>query len=196
MSTLARAVAFAPLFLALFLLQDPVRLPLLDAAQIWAYRDSGGYRCPVDSILVMGAAQYDGTPSPAFKRRLDLAFELHEAGCAGRIVVSGGSRHGDRFSEGEAGTDYLAGKGVPEGALLAETEAGTSFENVRNSLPLLAGGTVLIVTDDMHAFRSRWLAGQFGLDADVATVATERGRLAYGGRELVGLLAYQTGYLR
>lgn len=196
MSSLPRAVALAPLFLALFLLQDPVRFPLADAVRIWAHRESANYRCPADSLLVMGAAQYDGVPSPVFRRRLDLAFELYLSGCAPQIVVSGGRGAGDRFSEGEAGTRYLSSRGVPEGALVAETEAGTSYENVRNSAPLLQGHRVLIVTDDMHAFRSRWLAEKFGLDASVATVSTESGRLAYGGRELVGLLAYQVGYLR
>jgi uncharacterized SAM-binding protein YcdF (DUF218 family) len=195
-SSLARAIVALPLLVALFLLQDVIRLPLQAALQIWAYPDSASYSCPVDALLVMGAAQYNGQPSPAFRRRLDLAAELYGRGCAERIVVSGGRRAGDRFSEGEAGVAYLAGKGVPESDLLAETEATTSYQNVRNSLPLLAGSRVVIVTDDMHAFRSRWLARELGLAAEVAAVPVARGRLAYGGRELAGLLAHQTGYLR
>lgn len=188
--------AFAPLFLMLFLLQEPVRLPLLDAVQIWAYGDRHSYSCPVDALLVMGAAQYDGSPSPVFSRRLDLAFRLYQDGCADRIVVSGGSRPGDRYSEGEAGVAYLAGLGVPESVLRAETRAESTFQNIRNSLPLLAGEQVLLVTDDLHAFRSRWLAEKLGVRAEVATVATVGRRLAYGGRELVGVLAHQAGYLR
>lgn len=196
MSHLPRGLALAPLIVLLFLMQDPVRLALLDAAKIWTVGDASSYSCAADVLLVMGAAQYDGRPSPAFQRRLDLAAELYHEGCARRIVVSGGSREGDRFSEGEAGVAYLAASGVPAEALVAETEARTSFENIRNSLPLLGRGPVLVVTDDMHAYRSRWLVRRFGLEAESATVATGEGRLAYGARELVSLLAYQTGYLR
>ena len=62
----------------------------------------------------MGAAQYDGTPSPVFARRLDRALELYRAGCAPRILVTGGKQPGDRFTEGGTGVRYLAARGVPE----------------------------------------------------------------------------------
>lgn len=180
----------------MFLLQDLVRLPVQDALQIWRYPESVTFRCPVDAILVMGAAQYDGEPSPVFRRRLDRAAELYAAGCARQLIVTGGSQRGDRFSEGQAGLRYLREAGVPDAVLVAETRSRTSYQNIRNSLPLLDGDELLIVTDDMHAYRSRWLARYFGLDAEVATVATSGNRLMYGARELLSLLAYQSGYMR
>ena len=162
--------------------------------------------CPVDTLLVMGAAQYNGTPSPAFKRRLDGALELYQAGCAPRIVVTGGKREGDRTTEGESGARYLQAQGVPETALASETKSRTSFENLEFSLPLLRGNTgsqdtgsqntVLIVTDDMHAYRSYWLAQHLGLDASVAPVETRGLGLRYALRELAGLTAYHLGWLR
>lgn len=181
---MTRLLAIAPLLI--------VMLALHDAASIWRYAASQDYRCPADTLLVMGAAQYDGRPSPAFQRRLDRAFELYQEGCAGQIVVSGGKQEGDRFSEGQSGIRYLEGLGVPAERLVSETEARTSYENLRNSVPLLEGG-VLIITDDMHAYRSRWLAHHFGVSAEVAPVRTNGARLEYGLRELVILLAYQLG---
>lgn len=180
----------------MFLFQDVVRLPLQDAVLIWRYPENVSYRCPAAVLLVMGAAQYDGQPSPAFQGRLDMAARLYREGCSKRIVVSGGDREGDRFSEGEAGVRYLVEQGIPAEFLVAETHARTSYENLRNSLPLLGSDEVLIVTDDMHAFRSRWLARHFGLEAEVVPVPTSEARWAYGGRELISLLAYQSGYLR
>lgn len=173
-----------------------MRLPLQDAAQIWFYPASVSHSCPVDALLVMGAAQYDGVPSPVFRRRLDRAAELHARGCAARIVVTGGGREGDRFSEGQSGVLYLIAQGVPASEVFAESTATNSYQNVRNSLELLGGRDILIVTDDMHAFRSRWLARSFDLRAEVAAVETGEGRLAYAGRELAALLAYQAGFLR
>ena len=162
--------------------------------------------CPADTLLVMGAAQYNGTPSPAFKRRLDGALELYQMGCAPRIIVTGGKREGDRTTEGESGARYLQAQGVPEAALASETKSRTSFENLQFSLPLLRGdtgsqdtgsqNTVLIVTDDMHAYRSYWLAQHLGLDASVAPVETRGFGLRYALRELAGLTAYHLGWLR
>jgi uncharacterized SAM-binding protein YcdF (DUF218 family) len=181
-----RLLGLVPVFLILLLLQD--------ARGIWSYQAAGPL-CPAATILVMGAAQYDGRPSPAFQRRLDLARELFSEGCAARIVVSGGRQPGDRFSEGDTGVRYLQSLGVPTAQLFSEAEASPSFENLRNSLPLLEPD-LLIVTDDLHAFRSSWLARHFGLEARVATVTTHSGRLAYGLRELLVLTSYQLGILR
>jgi uncharacterized SAM-binding protein YcdF (DUF218 family) len=181
-----RLLTLVPLFVILVLLQD--------VSGIWNYQ-AGQPLCPAGTILVMGAAQYDGRPSPAFQRRLDRAAELFREGCAPRVVVSGGRQQGDRYSEGDAGVRYLEAQGIPAGQLFSEENATTSFENLRNSLPLLHGD-LLIVTDDMHAYRSNWLARHFGLDARVATVRTHSGRLPYGLRELLVLTSYQAGILR
>lgn len=151
--------------------------------------------CAGGTVLVMGAAQYDGRPSPAFARRLTRALERYEAGCAERIVVSGGRQAGDRFSEGQAGVNWLSANGVPLTALVAETEATSSWQNVRNSLEYLQE-PVVIVTDDLHTFRSLWVASQHDLDAQADPVRAGGVRIAYLTRELGGLLGYQLGFKR
>jgi vancomycin permeability regulator SanA len=89
-----------------------------DAVGIWSYafRNTASV-CTPQTVLVMGAAQYDGRPSPAFQRRLDKAHDLYQQGCASGIIVTGGKRTGDRFTEGEAGVRYLASLGVPRNVL-------------------------------------------------------------------------------
>ncbi len=168
---------------------------LTDLVGIYTF-GSGEPGCEPDgTILVMGAAQYDGEPSPAFRRRLDGAFSLYEADCAARIVVSGGRREGDRYSEGETGVAYLAGLGIPTGALSSEEHAVNSFQNLQNSLPLVTGN-LLLVTDDLHAYRSSWLARHFHLEASVATVRAGGPRLSYALRELVVITSYRLGFFR
>ena len=161
-------------------------------------RDAHAYspHCPADTLVVMGAAQYDGTPSPVFARRLDRALELFQGSCAPRILVTGGKREGDRFTEGEAGVRYLAEHGVPESALLSERRSRSSYQNLHNSEPLLRGQHILIVTDDLHAYRTGFLAHHLGLDAAVAPVATHGPRLPYLLREAAGVTAYLLGVYR
>ncbi|MDZ7707612.1 MAG: YdcF family protein [Trueperaceae bacterium] len=152
--------------------------------------------CTADAALVMGAAQYDGRPSPVFERRLHAALELYEVGCVERIVVSGGSRPGDRTTEGDTGVRWLADRGVPETRLLAETRSTTSAENVWLSASLLGDGPLLIVTDDLHAWRAVWLARRFGLDASAHGVPTGIVRPSYVLRELTAMASYRVGWVR
>lgn len=151
---------------------------------------------PADLLVVMGAAQYDGRPSPAFARRLERALGLYELGCAPQILVTGGKQPGDRFTEGGAGARYLAERGVPEADLLSETESRSSFENLSFSKPFLEGKRLLIVTDDLHAYRTGLLARGLGLEAEVATVAAHGPRLPYLMREAAGVTAYFLGVRR
>ena len=152
--------------------------------------------CRGGTALVLGAAQYDGRPSPAFTRRLDRAVELYASGCVDRIVVSGGRQEHDRFSEGEAGLRYLVRHAVPPTAVAAETTASTTMENLAQSRSLLGDAPVLIVTDDLHAHRAGWLADRLGFDAELAAVPVPDGRFSYGLRELVILIVYQLGLIR
>ena len=98
---------------------------------------------PVDAIVVMGAAQYDGTPSRQLQARLDHAAELYAAGRASLVVVTGGKQPGDRFTEAEASARYLRAPapgvpGVPESALLLENEGSNSYESLVGVKRLLA----------------------------------------------------------
>lgn len=167
-----------------------------DLIGITAYPGHATPACDGGIALVMGAAQYDGRPSPALERRLQRALELYRAGCVEAIAVSGGRAPGDRFSEGEAGVRYLRARGVPAESLRAEDEATTSAENLLLSRGYLEGRRTVIVTDDLHAWRTRWLARRFGLDAELATVRAPSGRWRYALRELAALGAYRSGWVR
>ena len=149
---------------------------------------------PHATLLVLGAAQYNGHPSPAFRERLDRAWELYQAGGVTRIVVSGGVGTGDHFSEGAVGRLYLARRGVPWGRLAAETRSRSTLENLRGSRPLLRGNAgleaVTLITDEAHAPRALALARATGLDADVSSVPLAPGQWKYRLREKLALLAY------
>ena len=87
--------------------------------QVWSTGRSDQRRA-VDAIVVMGAAQYDGDPSPQLAARLDHVVELWPQGLAPLVVVTGGNRPGDRFTEAQASADYLVERGVPADAILRE----------------------------------------------------------------------------
>jgi uncharacterized SAM-binding protein YcdF (DUF218 family) len=115
-------------------------------------------------IVVLGAAQYGGRPSPALERRLEAALSLYQKGLAPRIAVAGGRAPGDRWSEGEVGCRYLKARGVPEKALLCETQSQNTYENLLFLRPHLTG-PVLLVTDAPHLPRALFLARLLGIRA-------------------------------
>ena len=133
---------------------------------------------PADAIVVLGAAQYDGRPSPQLASRLDHAVTLFEQGVAPVVVVTGGNQPGDRFTEAEASREYLVAAGIPADVILGEDEGRTTFESLDNVAVLLAGTgsdgrpDVVLVTDPYHAKRSELTAAEVGLDADAATTPT------------------------
>ena len=92
-----------------------------------------------DAIIVLGAAQYDGTPSPVLQDRLDHALALYEDGLADHIVLTGGRQEGDRFTEATAGYNYLRDQGVPDEALMKEVDGTSTWESLRASARFLIG---------------------------------------------------------
>ncbi len=132
---------------------------------------------PVDAIVVMGAAQYDGRPSPQLAARLDHVAMLWPEGLAPLVVVTGGQQPGDRFTEAGASADYLIERGVPAGVIVQEDQGSTSYESLERVAALLdqrAAGkhSVLIVTDPYHTLRSRLIAQEIGLTAYVSPTRT------------------------
>jgi uncharacterized SAM-binding protein YcdF (DUF218 family) len=120
------------------------------------------------AIIVLGAAQYNGKPSPVFRARLDHAVDLYEAGIAPTIVVTGGKLPGDEFTEAGAGADYLHARGIPDEAILRETTSRNSWESLRASARFLRdrGITrVVLVSDPFHSLRIRLIAEEIGFDA-------------------------------
>ena len=127
---------------------------------------------PSDAIVVMGAAQYDGRPSPQLEARLDHVVDLWREGVAPLVVVTGGKRPGDRFTEAEASSNYLVDAGVPSDAIVEVGEGSTTYESVVAAAPAMAErgiGAVALVTDPYHALRSRLIVEREGFEVDVAT---------------------------
>src|SRR5436309_5600650 len=109
-----------------------VLTPVCYAAAIyWRIVNQSGHdeSRAADAIVVFGAAEYDGRPSPVFRARLDHTRILYERGIAPLIVTLGGSESGDAHSEGEVGRDYLIGGGVPDSAIIAETHSRSTSES-------------------------------------------------------------------
>lgn len=118
-----------------------------------------------DAIVVMGAAQYDGTPSPDLAARLQQAWLLWHAGDARVVMVTGGKESADRFTEAQASARYLEARGVPADAIL-EADGRDTWESLDQAAPqLLDRGdtTVLVVTDPFHEDRSMAIASGMGL---------------------------------
>ncbi|MBK5331668.1 MAG: YdcF family protein [Ilumatobacteraceae bacterium] len=130
---------------------------------------------PVDAIVVMGAAQYDGRPSPQLAARLDHAADLWSAGVAKVMVVTGGNQPGDRFTEAEASADYLIERGVPAEAILQESRGHSSYASLDGVATMLHQRglfRVLLVSDPFHSLRSRLIAQELGLVAYVSPTRT------------------------
>jgi uncharacterized SAM-binding protein YcdF (DUF218 family) len=139
----------------------------------WQARSSESH--PVDAIIVLGTAQYDGRPSPALKARLDAALEAWNTGAAEYMVVTGGKMAGDRFTEAEASRTYLVDHGVPESAILMESNGRNSWQSMQGAAAALApvdGERVLVVSDGFHLFRLKVMARELGLDP-IAKAATD-----------------------
>ncbi|HXR40402.1 MAG TPA: YdcF family protein [Terracidiphilus sp.] len=121
---------------------------------------------PSDAIGVFGAAEYDGRPSPVYRARLDHALDLYHHGIAPLIVTLGGNG-GDQYSEGAVGREYLEGQGVPEEAIIAETESRNTEESARRIAVIArANGLrrLVIVSDGTHLFRIHEICAADGLD--------------------------------
>lgn len=138
----------------------------------WASRQDD--RSSAAAVVVMGAAQWNGVPSPVLARRLDHAAELYADGVAPVVIVTGGKQTGDRVTQGFAGYRYLRAKGVPEEAIRVEVDGADSYSELSAAAVILRGeGTdVVIVTDPYHALRVEAIADEVGLRAHVSPTST------------------------
>jgi uncharacterized SAM-binding protein YcdF (DUF218 family) len=152
-----------------------------------------------DAIVVLGAAQYDGRPSPVFKARLDHAIALWRDGRAPVLVMTGGRREGDRWTEAATARGYAMARGVPADAILMEDRGRSTQESlVAVSAILRARGAdrALFVSDRMHMLRVLRIATDLGIDAhgspatDSPTDATVEGRVDATLHELGALAWY------
>ncbi|HUR95747.1 MAG TPA: YdcF family protein [Gemmatimonadales bacterium] len=125
-------------------------------------------RQPVDAIIVLGAAQYNGRPSPVLRARLDHALALYRDGQSPVVIVTGGIGRGDTTSEAVVGRRYLMAHGVPGDAVVAQSEGRNtraSMNAVTRWLRSRGLRRVLLVSDPFHMFRLRLEARRTSLEA-------------------------------
>lgn len=150
-----------------------------------------------EAIVVFGAAQYNGRPSPVLKARLDHAADLYERDIAPIIVVTGGRQPGDTTNEAGASADYLRQEyGITEEALLRETASENSWQQMAsaaNELRKQGKEQVILVTDPFHAARVQAMAEELGLDSHVSPTRTSpiggNRELKHFARETVAVAA-------
>jgi uncharacterized SAM-binding protein YcdF (DUF218 family) len=137
---------------------------VLSAASVllWSSRDEAQ---PAQAIVVLGAAQYAGRPSPVLKARLDHALNLWNRHLANLLILTGGTGAGDTTSEAAVGRTYARKHGVPDSAILVENEGRTTSESMRavaGILEVRGLQSALLVSDPFHMLRLRILARRFG----------------------------------
>lgn len=168
------------------------------AFRVW-YVARADDRRPVDAVVVLGAAQYDGEPSSILAARLRHAQALYDDGLAPRIITVGGGREGDAYTEAEAGRRYLVGRGVPSAAVIAVGEGADTLGSLRAADARArqdGWDTALVVSDPWHSLRARTMARDSGLQAWTSptrtgpVVRTRETQARYIVRETAALLYY------
>ncbi|MGQ0703172.1 MAG: YdcF family protein [Gemmatimonadales bacterium] len=149
-------------------------------------------RDPADAIVVLGAAQYNGRPSPVLKARLDHALELYRAHLAPNVVVTGGIGQGDRMSEATVGHRYLRSRDVPDSAIIVRPDGRTTEESMRSVAEWMEDrelSRMILVSDPFHMARLRLEARGSGLA--VLTSPTRTSPIVPGSRTEAGFLALE-----
>ena len=154
-----------------------------------------------DVIAIFGAAEYAGHPSPVFRARLDHGYELFEKGFAPVVITTGGSAQDPDFSEGGVGKEYLLRRGIPEQALIAETQGSDTAQSaarVANIMRTNGMHSCIAVSDVYHVFRIRALLEHEGIEVQVAPRPESRprhlwDRFAAVMREAASYLAWKAG---
>ena len=152
-------------------------------------------RSTVDAIVVLGAAQYDGRPSPQLRARLDHVVTLWNLPVAPVVVVTGGKQTGDRFTEAEASRDYLVSRGLPVEVIVIESRGESTYQSleaVRDEARLNQWQRVVLVSDPYHLKRAQLVAAELGMAAEVSAtrdgVVSGSGALRRNVREALGIM--------
>ncbi|MEK6768262.1 MAG: YdcF family protein [Gemmatimonadota bacterium] len=176
-----------PLVVALLVLATAWLLSLV-AVFVASRRDAAA---PADAIVVLGAAQYNGRPSPVLKARLDHAVELYRRGLAPFIIVTGGIGAGDTLSEAAVAERYLWGLGIPEPAILKDATGHSSLASLRaaaRKVRARSGRRAILVSDGFHMLRLTIIGKRLQLEP-LASPAPQSPISASFRRELWYLLA-------
>lgn len=151
---------------------------------------------PSDAIVVLGASQFDGDPSPVFANRLDRALEVSLLGVSDRIITVGGKQPGDRFTEASAGRDYLIDSGLKAKkieAIPTGSDTVSSLQAVAVYLNKISAETVTVVSDPAHVTRSKIILEKLGFEVFLAPTLNGPGsefKLEYQLREVAGILHF------
>ncbi len=154
-----------------------------------------------DAIIIFGAAEYAGRPSPVYKARLDHGYTLFQQGMAPVVITTGGFGGDPNFSEGGVGRDYLLRRGIPEQNLIAETQSSDtarSAERVATIMRTNGMHSCIAVSDAYHVFRIRALLQRQGIAVEVAPRPESRPRSVWDRftavmREATSYLAWKAG---
>jgi len=180
----------------------PLTILLTMASVYWGAHNDQARK--VDAIVILGAAQYNGLPSPVLEARLDHALALWNEGLAPRIVVTGGKMPGDAYTEAETEAAFLIEHGVPADAILYENEGRDTWQSMQGVAAVLKGTGVhslLIVSDGFHLTRSKLMARDLGFaaygspapDSPIRPWSSEE--FSYVIRETGGILAFLPTFL-
>ncbi len=123
---------------------------------------------PAAVIVVLGAAEYRGKPSPVFRARLDHALTLYRWGLASAIITTGGHGRDPKFSEAEVGRNYLLGAGIPADRVLAASQGDSTYSGVQEAAAMMRSRswqTCIVVSDGFHMFRLKRLFSAVGVTA-------------------------------
>lgn len=156
----------------------------------------GDDRTPADVVLVLGAAQYAGTPSKVLEARLRHAKNLYDEGVAPYIVTTGGNQPGDTYTEATAGVRWLTRHGVPEDHVIPIGEGNDtlgSIEAAAEEIHSRGWKSVVIVSDPWHSLRARTMASDAGLDA--WTSPTHSGPIVQTRQTQIRYILYETAAL-
>jgi uncharacterized SAM-binding protein YcdF (DUF218 family) len=155
---------------------------------------------PADAIVVFGAAQYSGHPSPVFRARLDHAYQLFAEHLAPVIITTGGQGGDPKYSEGGVGHDYLASRGIPDHNLIAETQSDDTSESVERVEAIMQTNgmhSCIAVSDPYHLFRVRKMLEREGVAVYTSPRAQAKplgrwARFVAVAREAVSYIAWRS----
>jgi len=143
---------------------------------------------PADAIVVFGAAEYSGHPSPVYRARLDHAFALFQQQVAPVVITTGGAAADPKYSEGGVGHDYLMNRGIPDVSLIAETQASDTAESAERVAVIMRANhmhSCVAVSDAYHVFRIRQLLEHQGVRVYIAPRPDSRPHSAWQRGEAV-----------
>jgi uncharacterized SAM-binding protein YcdF (DUF218 family) len=152
---------------------------------------------PADAIVVFGAAEYSGRPSPVLRARLDHAYDLYHQRLAPVVITTGGAAADPKFSEGGVGREYLRKRGVPENALIAETQGSDTAQSAQRVAVILRANNLhscVAVSDAYHVFRIRKLLEHEGI-GPVYVAPRPDSRPHTAAQRTVAVLREATSYL-